>query len=126
MNNEFDVDVPVTCDRTKKTHKIPMTLEEAGRHQTRVAEKAANADEITSFLGGLPHPKPDLVVMFRGEIIVLPTVVDKKDATVMRLLHDLTQSPTFPKPAVKPRKKTAKNGKRESSPSANSSAAVVE
>jgi hypothetical protein len=116
MSDEFEVEVLVTCDRTKKTHKIPMTLEEAGTHKKRVGEKGANAEEIRSFLGGIPHPRPDLVVMFRGEIVVLPTVVDKKDATLMRLLSTLTNSPTFPAPPVKPRKKSSKNGKRESAP----------
>lgn len=126
MSDEFAVEVIVTCDRTQKVHKISMSLEEAGRHKQNLADKVVTADEIKSFLGGIPHPKPDLVVMFRGEIVVHPTIIHKKDATVMRLLHDLTQSPAFPKPAVKPRKKTGKNGKRESSPPISSSTATAE
>ena len=126
MSEDFEVEVPVTCDRTQKIHKIPMTLEQAGIHEKQLMEKASSGVDIRSFLGGIPHPKPDLVVMFRGEIVVLPTVVSKKDATVMRILNDLTQSPTFPKPAVKPRKKSGNNGKRESSPPAALSPAVVE
>jgi len=116
MSEDFEVEVSVKCDRTKKTHKIPMSLEDAATFKQKQVEKAANAQEIVSFLGGIPYPRPDLVVMFRGKTVVLPTVVDKKDATVMRLLHTLTNSPSFPMPESKPRKKSAKNGKRESSP----------
>lgn len=122
MSNDFEVEVPVVCDRTKKTYMVSMTLDDAAQHMKKIADKQANAAEVASFLNGLPYPKPDLVVMFRGQLVVLPTVVDKKDSTVMRLLHSLTNSPTFPKPESKPRKKSAKNGKRESSPSSTPTA----
>jgi hypothetical protein len=126
MSEDFEVEVPVMCSRTKKTHKVPMTLEQAAKYNENLELKETNAQEVASFLGGLPFPKPDLVVMFRGEVVVLPTVVDKKDATVLRLLNTLTNSPTFPAPPVKPRKKAGNNGKRESSPTTSTSPASAE
>jgi len=123
MNDEFEVEVAVTCDRTKRTHKVAMSLDDAAAHKQKLVDKQANAQEIISFLGGIPHPKPDLVVMFRGQMVVLPTVVNTKDSTVMRLLHNLTGSATFPAPPATPRKKPGKNGKRESAPSAPTSPA---
>lgn len=114
MSDEFEVDVPVQCDRTKKTHNLRMTLEDAATFKKSIQEKKETATEIVSFLKGIPHPQPDLVVMFRGTVIVLPTVVDKKDGAVLRLLNTLTQDDAaFPAPPVTKRKKSAKNGKRD-------------
>lgn len=121
MSKEFYVEVPVKCDRTSKVMNIAISLEEAGSLQKFKEERENSGREILDFLNGVPKPTPDLVVMFRGKIVVLPTVVVKKDdAAVLRLLHDLTQSNAFPKPAVIPRKKTENSGKREStSPAAS-------
>jgi hypothetical protein len=114
MSNDFEVEVSVSCDRTKKVHKLAMSLDEAATYKKRLAEREANAQEVVSFLGGMPHPKPDLVVMFRGQTVVLSTVIANKEATIMRLLHSLTNSDIFPAPPSAPRKKEGKNGKRES------------
>lgn len=117
MDNEFEVEVPITCDRTGRVSKLTMSIDTATAYKQDVIEKEISASEIISFLRGVPTPKPDLVVMFRGVVVALPTVVDKKDdVAVMRLLHNLTQSEDFPKPVSKPRKTVENGGIRESSP----------
>jgi hypothetical protein len=129
MSNDFTVEVPITCDRTHKVERVKMTLTQAEEHKRLAIAKAGTAKEVATFLTGIPAKAvPDLVVMFRGKTVVLPTVVCKKnDNALIRLLHELTQSDVFPKPAVTPRKKSTKDdGKRASSGSSASAFPAAE
>ena len=94
---------------------------EEGMQEIRktMQSKKETAADIHDFLNGLPKDTvPDLVVMFRGEAVVLPNIVDKNDSTMYRILNDLTRKDdVFPKPPSKPRNKSkAKEGISNSAP----------
>ena len=110
MSEEMLVDVPVKCERTGKVTKVPMTLLAAADYQAKLQRQTDAAKDVEVFLSDLhPDACPDLVVAFRGRLLVLSTVVDSP--AVQRGLHLLTQHALFPDPSPK---KRAKNGKRES------------
>ena len=122
---DFKVEIPMTCDRTGRTERVSMTLEEAANVQKFASVKREMSETIETFLKGLPPEVPDLVVMFRGKVVVLNTVLAGKDHTVLRLLHDLTQSDVFPTtPTAQEEGPDAKNtkngGKRKRLPSEGS------
>jgi hypothetical protein len=110
---DFKVEIPLTCDRTGRTERVAMTLDEAANMQKHASLKKEMSETIEGFLKGLPPETPDLVVMFRGKVVVLNTVLATRDNTVLRLLHDLTQSDTFPETATDVRKNTDNGGKRK-------------
>lgn len=110
---DFKVEIPLTCDRTGRTERVAMTLEEAASMHKHASLKKEMSETIEGFLKGLPPETPDLVVMFRGKVVVLNTVLATRDNTVLRLLHDLTQSNTFPENATDVRKNTDNGGKRK-------------
>ena len=110
---DFKVEIPMTCDRTGRTERVSMSLEEAATVQKHAALKKEMSETIEGFLKGLPPETPDLVVMFRGKVVVLNTVLATRDNTVLRLLHDLTQSDTFPENGAEVRKNTDNGGKRK-------------
>jgi hypothetical protein len=89
-----------------------MTLEEAAAYKTVRETKEACTQAITDFFAGLPPEQPDLVVMFRGKRVVLNTVAPSKDATVLKLLHDLTLSDVFKGDAAPEANKKRSSGKR--------------
>lgn len=109
---DFKVEIPMTCDRTGRTERVSMTLEEAANVQKFAGVKREMSDTIETFLKGLPPEVPDLVVMFRGKVVVLNTVLPGKDHTVNRLLHELTQSDAFPE-SDKSDKNSKNGGKRK-------------
>ena len=115
---DFKVEIPVSCDRTGRLERVSMSLEEAAVFQKSAVLKKEMSETIETFLKGLPPEIPDLVVMFRGKVVVLNTVLPGKDHTVNRLLHDLTQSERFPAPesatdAGDNAKNTQNGGKRK-------------
>jgi hypothetical protein len=114
MSESMTVLVPITCDRTGKVHKVPMSLAEAAAHEKTAAHRKDIAEQVVSFLGGLPAERPDLAVLFRGKVAVLNTVIAKDDAGILRLLHELTRAAAFPEVARTPRKNKTKAGKRAS------------
>jgi len=97
-----------------------MSLAEAAEHEKTVAHRKDIAEQVASFLGGLPAERPDLAVLFRGKVVVLNTVIAKDDAGILRLLHELTKSAAFPEVARTPRKNKDKAGKRGGTPEAAS------
>lgn len=115
--SDFKVEIPVTCARTGKLERRQMTLNEVVEYQQALTLKRELSEQVQSMLANLPVEAPDLVVMFRNQVVVLDTVLPGKDATVLRMLHDLTQSPVFPEVEVPPRNKRANSGKRATVPS---------
>jgi len=106
MSDDFKVEVSVTCDRTKREHKVPMTLEQASVWGKEASMRKDMAEQVSSFLKGLPPGAPDLAVLYKGKAVVLSTVITKaNDTTIARLLHDLTHAPEFPEVTATPRKK---------------------
>ena len=103
--SDVNVELDATCDRTGKIEKVAMSITEAAQfHETRGARSAAAA-ALHKELKEIPdNKKPDLVVMYRGQICVLGNVNPKSDASLARLLHEVTTSPQFAKPTVKNRK----------------------
>jgi len=116
-STEFNVEVPVTCARTGRVSKMAMTVEQAAQWAAEQALRVDIADQVKSFLGGLPPEAPDLAVLYKGKVVVLGRVVTKPgDNGVERLLHELTHSPVFPEVAPgTSRKKREKNGTSPSS-----------
>jgi len=108
---DFKVEVAVTCERTGRTERVAMTLEEAAAYQAALETKKACTTAVTDFLASLPPHQPDLVVSFRGKHLVLTTVAPGKDATVLKLLHDLTLAEMFNSQSVEENKPRS-SGKR--------------
>jgi len=96
---------------------MPMTVEEAAQWAAEQSLRTEMADQVKSFLGGLPPEAPDLAILYKGKVVVLGRVVTKEGDTGMaRLLHELTHSTVFPEVAPSTtRKKREKNGTSNSS-----------
>lgn len=109
MSEDFKVEVSVTCDRTGRVHKVPMTVAEAGEWAKNASVRKDMAEQVASFLKGLPPEAPDLAILYKGKAVVLQTVISKEnDSGIGRLLHELTHAPEFPEVTATPRKnKTA-------------------
>lgn len=120
MTDEFKVEVPVKCDRTGKTVRVPMSLEEAKNFQSLKDKKQEAARYLEASLLDLHRETaPDLAVLYRGTVVVLPTILGgKQETTLVRLLHDLTQrKDLFPVPEKTQRKKSSeRRGIREDEP----------
>ncbi len=121
-DTEFTVDVSISCDRTGRISKVPMSVAKAATWAEEEATRKEMADQVRSFLKGLPPEAPDLAILYKGTAVVLTRVVTKEgDTTIARLLHDLTHAPEFPEaPPSTTRKKRAKNGTSISSPPVDS------
>lgn len=124
MSNTPVVKLPVSCDRTNKTVEIKLPLDQVEGYLSalRAREQASTilSDQLES--ASQSGPMPDMVVYYKGAFVVLTTVLDKHDAVVLRLLHEATQSETFPKPPARKKRNAAKTPKKQETTGKSNSA----
>ena len=106
--SEIIVELTAKCDRTGKTEKLPMSTDEAetfGKHRDVKSQTAAT---LLKELGSLSEGQmPDLIVAYKGKLVIRANVNPKSDDALARLLHEVTRDgDVFPKPATKKRKGT--------------------
>ena len=109
-----NVEVKFVCDRTGKTDTIEMSLEKVEAfYKTQEAKIKATA-AIKKELTALPAENmPDLVVYYRGKVVVLSNVNIKYDNMISRHLHEITNNDAvFPAVEVT-NKRTRKNVVKE-------------
>jgi len=115
MNDNPDVKLPVTCNRTGKVVEEKIPLNEVETFLASIRSRQGSAVALREVFSSLEEQEgaPDLVAYYKGRLVILPVVLDKHDTAVLRALHDATQSDTFPRPAPK---KNTKSGKSLSTP----------
>lgn len=113
MSTDTIVKLEATCDRTGKTETLEVTIAEAQDFQTIRDQKSASAEKLEADLLKIPEDKmPDLILAYKGKVVILGNINPKSDDAMARLLHDVTRNGTiFPKPSVK--KRIAKDSKVE-------------
>jgi hypothetical protein len=84
MTNDVRIQVPVTCDRTGNKYLITMSKESLNRYMVNAKQKHLAAEKISDFLNNLPTPHPDLVVFYKGKLVILETIVGKTDKGIIR------------------------------------------
>lgn len=123
MSDTPDVKLPVTCSRTGKTQEMKLPLDGVEKFLAEKRSREENVNKIEEFFGTLHNQAdqtpPDLVVYYKGRLVVLPTVLSKSDQAVMRMLHEATQQDTFPKPTPRKRKAKKESEATTSSKTAN-------
>lgn len=110
MTNELRIQVPIHCDRTGQDFVASLSKNAAMKHCVDQKLKHLNALKLTDIITEMPGPLPDLVVIYRGNLVVLETVVAKNEKGILRLLADLTRSPLFPKALRRARKTNRETG----------------
>lgn len=113
-----DAQVPVTlrCDRTGRQVTLTMPVGAVKTLLGTQASKTTNAAAIRKIFKALPNAVPDLVVYYRGKLVILNTVFELRDLGLKKALHEITRSSLFPVPDKRPRKTKSKQGKRDSAP----------
>lgn len=109
--------LPITCDRKGKTVNVHMPVSAMTPYLATMAARTKNGSALIASLEAIPDGQtPDLVVIFKGQAFVLPTIPDdaKQDLAIKRALNtalgaDATGRTFFPVPEPTPRgdKKTA-------------------
>lgn len=108
MSDTPEVKLPVTCSRTNKPIEIKLPLTDVEKFLATQRAREANVAKIEEFFSGMNQEEiPHLVAFYKGKLVVLPTVLNKNDAAVLRMFHEATQSDVFPKPV--PRKRNKKD-----------------
>lgn len=107
------VKVEFVCDRTGKTDNVDMPLDAVENFYKNKEERAKTAALLNKELTSLAKEKmPDLIVYFRGRLVVLGNINPKHDNMIERHLHEVTNHEVFP--AVEPtNKRTRKNAVKE-------------
>ena len=81
------VTVNLMCDRTGKTSPVEVPLNLAETLMNSVAKKREVAETLTREFAKLGKTTlPDLVICFRGEVVVLPYVNPESDVVISRSL----------------------------------------
>lgn len=111
MSTTPEVKLPVYDYRTNKTTEVKLKLDVIESFLVEQRTRQENTEVVKEFFESVDGPLPDLMVVYKGRQVILPTVLEKNDSAVLRLLHEATQSDIFPKPTPK---KRAKNGKSTS------------
>jgi len=81
------VTVNLKCDRTGKTTPVEVAIEGAAALMNAVTKKQAMAENLRSELAKLDSASlPDLVICFRGKVVVLPYINAENDVVICRSL----------------------------------------
>jgi hypothetical protein len=98
------VTVPFICSRTEKEHNVKVPLAEAEAFMGGMAAKEAAAEAVKTGIEGMAV-RPDVVLYYKGQTIVLANVHDKSDAAISRAFNEIANKDVFALPEPKPRKK---------------------
>lgn len=82
--------LPTHCDRRRKTVNIKMPVGEMTSFIEGIEKRKRNGEALLASLSQIPAGQtPDLIVVFKGEAYVLPTIPDdaKQDLAIRRALN---------------------------------------
>lgn len=98
------VSVPFVCSRTDKEHAVKVPVEEAQAFLAQMAAKEEAAAAVLAGINAMPV-KPDVVIYYKGQCVVLANVHDKSDAAISRAFNEIANKDIFLLREPKSRKK---------------------
>jgi hypothetical protein len=101
------VEVPVHCSRKDKTLNARVPLDEAEALVQGAETRTRNAQMLSKQFGEVsPDQLPHLIVVYKGQVVILSTVHDSNDEAVKRALNAAIGSDAFEVPPPQKRKKS--------------------
>mgnify|MGYP001308360909 CR=1 FL=1 len=94
-NSKIEVSVSMHCSRKKKDYAVRLPLAEAQTFIDQQEFKTRTAASVKKGFEDLGAGAPDLVISYRGQTFILPTVHTKNDDGIHRLINDLLQERVF-------------------------------
>ncbi len=123
MTNDPLIRIPIRCDRTGIEYVATVCLSRVAKHHKHRDRVHANAVRLRRVFEKLADALPDLVVLYKGNLVILEHVLGH-EKSLTRKLHSVTQSSLFAVETAAVAKRTGKQGKRASI--AQSAAKVID
>jgi len=93
--SESSLEVTQCCDRTEKPFAVQVPVSKYRDFLIYQRYKERTMDKLKAYLLEA-KALPDLVVVYKGRVVLLPTVHPKQDSLIGRLLNSVVNDDIFP------------------------------